>query len=472
MSSEGRPDGAAGTRRAAGVRRMAASGGARLRDRAHALRDAADRTQRSHAWLAVPIAVLRKFGDDQGGNLAALIAYYGFLSVVPLLLALTGILGFVLGGHPSWQAQVLDTVERDFPEVASYLSGTIRGSQVALGVGLAGTLWAGLGVTLAMERAMNAVWDIPFSDRPNAWWSRIRGLSMLGVLGLTFLISTALASLQGIGGAFAIPAAVLGVAGSLGLNTALYLVAFQVLTNHHLAWRALLPGALVGAVGWTALQSFGVLYVGHELAHESTLYGTLAWVIGLVAWLYLGARLTVYAAEVNSVLTHRLWPRSLAGGVRTDGDRRALIRRAEVDRRTKDEVIEVSFAASPASSGAVPPAPAPRPPAGPGGDRGGGPTARPSPLDERATSPAGSHPAEHVVDVADADAVGHQALQAQPPATHVVDEQGEVPGDVAGTVVATGEDARRVEDLQRVQLDRVLPGTGPDDGGPASPARQ
>src|ERR1039458_889564 len=48
---------------------------------------ALDRLQQSRPWLAFPIAVWKKFGDDQAGNLAALIAYYGFASLFPLLLA-------------------------------------------------------------------------------------------------------------------------------------------------------------------------------------------------------------------------------------------------------------------------------------------------------------------------------------------------------------------------------------------------
>jgi membrane protein len=316
---------------------------ARWQGRLRRLVDAADRLQQRHGWLAFPIALQQKFSGDQGGSLVALIAYYGFLSVVPLLLAFAAILGFVMAGHPGFESQVLQTVERDFPSLSGYLSRTIKGSELALGIGLGGALWAGLGVTLATERAMNAVWYVPLCDRPKVWWSRLRGLGLLAALGVTFLLSAALASLQGIGGPLAIPAALLGITGSLTLNGVLFLVAFQVLTNRHLAWRSLLPGALVGAVGWTALQSLGVLYVGHEVAHASTLYGSLAAVIGLVAWLYLGARLTVYAAEVNAVLSYRLWPRSLTAGLRTDADRRAFTHLAEESRRAKDEMIEVSF---------------------------------------------------------------------------------------------------------------------------------
>jgi membrane protein len=290
---------------------------------------AVDAFQQRRAWLSLPVAVMCKASDDQGGSLAALIAYYGLLAVFPLLLVFAAVLGFVLSGHPGFKEHVLHTAESSFPSLAGYISNTVSGSKLALGVGLAAALWAGLGVTRATERAMNSVWYIPLHERPNLWWSRLRALGMLGILGATFLLSTALAGLRGIGGLFGVVTDVLAVAGALALNFALYALAFQVLTNRHLSWRSTVPGAVIGAVGWTALQNLGSYYVRHEVAHASQLYGSLAIVIGLLAWIYLGARLTLYAAELNAVLAYRLWPRSLSSGVVTEADRLAMARLAE-----------------------------------------------------------------------------------------------------------------------------------------------
>lgn len=302
-----------------------------------------DGFQQRHIWLSFPMGVVRKMTDDQGGSLAALVSHYGFLSVFPLILVFSAVLGFVLGSDPSLKMHVIKNTEESFPALSGYISNSIRGSNVALGIGTFVALWAGLGVTRATERAMNAIWDIPLSKRPNLWWSRLRGLLMLVILGVTFLVSTGLASLQQTGGVLSVPAAVLSTVGPLVLNLALYLLAFQVLTNRHLPWRSLVPGALVGAVGWTALQSLGALYTRHELAHASQLYGALAGVIGLLAWIYLGALLTLYAAEVNVVLAYRLWPRSLGRVPATEADRRALVRQAQEYERTAGEIITVSF---------------------------------------------------------------------------------------------------------------------------------
>ncbi len=289
-------------------------------------------------------------GDDEGASLAALIAHYGFLSMFPLILFFSAILGFVFGSDPAFKAQVIRTIARSFPSLSGFIGTHTQGNGLALGVGALIAWWAGLKVTRATERALDSVWNVPASERPNLWRSRLRGMAMLGILGIVFLVSTALAGVQQIGGVLDASTAVLGVAGPLALNFGLYLVAFQVLTNRHVSWRAVVPGAAAGAVGWTILQSLGALYVRHVVAHASQLYGTLDSVIGLLAWLYLGAILTLAAAEANVVLADHLWPRSLRGGAETDADRRALVMIARAHERVAGEVISVSFDGDPATA--------------------------------------------------------------------------------------------------------------------------
>ena len=291
--------------------------------------DAADRFQRGHRWSSLVISLVRKMSDDQGGNLAALIAYYGFLSLFPLLLSFASILGFVLAGDPGLRVRVLDSVARSFPGFAGTIDSTITGNGIALGVGLVIALWAGLGVTRAVEGAMNTVWYIPMTQRPNLWRSRLRGVAMLAVLGVTFILSSVLAGLQGTHVIAPDAANVLSIVGPLALNVVLYLTAFVILTNRRLTWRSVLPGAISGAAGWTLLQDLGAYYTRHEIAHASHLYGPLSLVVGLLAWIYLGAQLSLYAAQLNVVLAERLYPRSLRG-TSTDADRRSLLLRTRV----------------------------------------------------------------------------------------------------------------------------------------------
>jgi len=301
-----------------------------------------DLYQQRHGWLGFPLAVVKKFGEDRAGNKAALMAYYGFFSLFPLLLVFVTVLGFVLHGDVALQHRVINSVKDNFPYVSRYLKvGSISGNGVALGVGLAGALWAGMGVTNAAQDAMNAIWDVPLWARPNFLKTRARGLGLLLLLGTFALAATFLSGLGSTSGSFSVALRIVGVAASLALNLLLYAVAFQVLTVKHLAVREILPGAVLGAVLWTVLQTLGGYYVTHQVANAQPLYGSFAVVIGLLAWIYLGAQLTLYAAEVNVVRAAHLWPRSLVGPPSTEADRQALIRLAHEASRVAGELVEV-----------------------------------------------------------------------------------------------------------------------------------
>jgi membrane protein len=225
-----------------------------------------DHLQQGNRFLAVPFAVVRKFGDDQAGNLAALLAYYGFFSLFPLLLVLVTVLGFVLAGHAELQQRVLDSALAQFPVIGDQIGkdvGSITGSGVALAIGLVGTLWGGLGITQQAQNAMNTVWGMPRSRWPNFWLRLARGLGVLAVLGLGALAATLLSGLGTVPGLNAL-GRVLPFAGTLLLNLALFLLAFKVLTSVALPWRRLLPGTVLAAVAWTVLQVVGGYFVTHQ----------------------------------------------------------------------------------------------------------------------------------------------------------------------------------------------------------------
>ncbi len=305
---------------------------------------AVDRFQQRHRWLALPYAVVKKFSEDRAGNLAALIAYYGFFSLFPLLLVLVSVLGIILRGNPSLRQSILHSTLAQFPVIGGQLQQNIDsftgGNGIPLGIGILGTLWAGLGVVKSMQEALNSVWDVPYKRRPNVIVSTLRALIMLGVLGV---ITVASAVVGGAGaGSHTWWWAVLGVLVSLMLNYALFLLAFRVLTTADVSWSDVRPGAIVGAVGWTILQAVGGFYVGHQLKGASQVYGTFAVVIGLLAWMYLGAQLTMYAAELNVVLRQRLWPRGLVQPPFTEADERALKRLAKVEERHEQETVEAT----------------------------------------------------------------------------------------------------------------------------------
>jgi membrane protein len=304
---------------------------------------ALDRRQQQRPRLSFLAAVLKKFGDDQAGQLAALIAYYGFVSLFPLLLVLVTVLGFVLQGDPGEQKRILDGALGQFPLISDQLKlQSLTGSGVGLAIGVLGSLLAGMGITGATQSAFNRIWSVPFKDRPNFLHARLRGLGMLAILGTLSIVSTTAAGFVGTS-SHAAPAVVAGVLVAFVLNLALFMTAFKLLTAVEVSWRQLLPGVIVAAVFWQLLQHLGGFYVDHELKRTGPLYGVFALVLGLLAWLYLGAQLTIFAAEINVVRVRRLWPRSFFSDPLLDADRRALTSSAEVEERVQEENVDVSF---------------------------------------------------------------------------------------------------------------------------------
>jgi YihY family inner membrane protein len=308
---------------------------------------ALDQAQQRHTVAAFPFAVVKKFGDDRAGRHAALLTYYAFFSVFPLLLVFVTVLGLVLHDDLELQRRILDTAMAQFPVIGEQVIGeisSIKGSGVRLAVGVLGTLWAGLGVTQTAQDAMNALWTVPYRRRPNFWLRLARGLALLGLLGGGVLAATFLAQLATVTGP-AFGSRVLPLLATMLVDFVVAIVAFQVLVATPPRWRQLIPGALVATVGWALLQAAGGWYVNRTLRHASLVYGLFGLVIGLLSWLYLGARFLLYAAEVNVVLARRLWPRSMLQPPLTEPDRQALIALAKVEQRQPGEDVEVRFAA-------------------------------------------------------------------------------------------------------------------------------
>jgi membrane protein len=302
-----------------------------------------DRFQQGHRWLALPMAVLKKFGDDQAGNLAALVAYYGFFSLFPLLLVFATILGFVLAGDPATRHSVEASVTNQFPSIGHLLPlNSLSGSVLALVIGGLTSLYAGLGVTTAAQQAMDRVWAVPFKDRPNFFKARLRGIGLLAFLGILFIVSTVASGAvsAGFGGALA---KVAGYAVSLVVNFGLFFAAYRLMTTSDIPSRDLRVGALVASVLWTLLQSIGGYYIKHvENSHHSS-YGVFAVVIALLIWLHLGAQLLLYSAEINVVLSRRLWPRSFFGPPDAAADKRTLRALAKVEERSEQQQVDVEF---------------------------------------------------------------------------------------------------------------------------------
>jgi YihY family inner membrane protein len=307
---------------------------------------AIDSFQQRHRGLNFAVAVVKKYGDDEAGQLAALIAYWGFFSLFPLLLVFVTVLGFVLQGNESAQHSVVNSTLSQYPVIGPQLAHnvhSIRGSGLALAIGVVGSLLAGLGVTGAVQNAFSRVWHVPRKDRPNFLSARLQGLWQLAVLGTLVVISTIAAGYVTAQTPAGVLATVSAVLVALAANLLLFGLSFRLFTSADVAMRELWVGVVVGAILWQVLQHVGGIYVDHVVRHAKSTSGLFAFVLGLLVWLYLGSRIAVLAAEVNVVRAWRLWPRSLLPGELLDADRRALSSAAKAEQRVEGEQIDVSF---------------------------------------------------------------------------------------------------------------------------------
>lgn len=277
-----------------------------------------DAYQRRHGAVGFAIAVVYKSVDDRAPYLAALVTYYAFVSVFPLLLLFVSIMGFVLQSDPSLRLQIVNSAVGDLPGIGAVLRRNIqgfKGSSAGIALGLIGLVYGALGAMQSAQYAFNHIYAVPRNEQPNPIRSRLRSLGLLVILGTTILISTGINFLIANGGSLSTGVGtgitVLGYIAALILNVALFSVSFQVLTALGLRWREVIAGGVLAGALWELLQTFGSRYVVHEVQHGSALYGVFGVVLATLAWIYLIALAIMVSAEINVVWSRRLWPRSL-----------------------------------------------------------------------------------------------------------------------------------------------------------------
>jgi YihY family inner membrane protein len=311
-----------------------------------------DTAQQRHRISAFMFGVIKKYGDDNGGVLAANLAHSAFVSVFPLLLILVTVLVQVASSSPSLQHQVLNAVSAQFPAIGKTLVGQItamhRSSVTGLVIGLLVLVWGATGLAQAGLFTMEQVWNLPGPARPGYVQRLGRCGLFLGVLAVGLAISTVLAGLVTYGH-HALGFRVLAQALAVVANIGLYLASFRVLTPKGVPTRDLVAGAVTGGIAWTVLLAVGA-YIVHRDLHTASAYGIFATVLVLVAWIYLGVQVTVYAAEVNVVLTRRLWPRTIVQPPLAEADRASMALQALQNQRREEQNVEVSFTDRPAGT--------------------------------------------------------------------------------------------------------------------------
>jgi uncharacterized BrkB/YihY/UPF0761 family membrane protein len=315
---------------------------------------AVDAWQRRHRWLGVPYAVVKKFGDDNANLVVVALAWYGFTAIFPLLLVVVTVLGSI--GAGSLGTGIVNTLH-EFPVIGDSFNPSNRselhGSVPGLVIGLVGLVYGAQGVTQTAQEAMATVWNIPQTERTGFLPRLGRSLGGLVTIGAAFLIN-ALVTTYATGGTANYAIRIPVLAGLLVINAALYFITFTLLTAKAIGPRGLLPGAIAGAVAFTALITVGTGLVTHQLKHTSATYGAFGAVIGIVAFLLLLAKLSVYAAELNPVLARGLYPRALPlGGEPTDADRQVLSSLVHAEQRRDDQAIGVGFGENAADEAAT-----------------------------------------------------------------------------------------------------------------------
>ena len=313
-----------------------------------------DSFQQRHKPAAFTFGVIKKFGDDNGGVLVANLTYTVFLCVFPLLLILVTVLVSIAASDPALRDHLINTATSQFPLVGKQLGQKLpvlkRSSVAGLIIGLLLEIWGTTKLAQAGLFTMEQVWNLPGPARPGYLPRLVRSLGFLGVLALVLVASTLLASLVTYG-RHAIILVILGQLLAAAVNAALYFVGFRVLTPKGVPSRLLLPGAVTGGIIWTVLQALGA-YIVHHFLHSESVYGIFATVLALLAWIYLGAQATVYAAEINVVAARRLWPRAMVQPPLTESDRAALALQALQNQRRPEQEVSVKFTDRPGQADA------------------------------------------------------------------------------------------------------------------------
>ena len=309
-----------------------------------------DGIQRKHPRASVPLAVIYKYTDDQGGYLAALITYYGFVSLFPLLLLISTILGLVLAGDPHAQQEVLNSALSQFPVVGKQLATPrqLSGGVAGILVGGLGAVYGGLGVAQAVQNAMNSAWSVPRNERPNPVKVRLRSLLLLSTVGVGLLVTGGLAAIGGGAGPYGGLLRVVVVVVTVIVNAALFIIGFRASAAKRLTAGEVAPGAITAAVAWQLLQTFGATFVNHVVRNASDTNAVFALVLGLIAFIYVAAVTLVLCVEINVVLVDRLYPRSLLTPFTdhvelTGGDRRAYTKRAKAQQAKGFQEVDVSY---------------------------------------------------------------------------------------------------------------------------------
>lgn len=266
---------------------------------------------RVKAWRArsgpfdLAVRTIEGFRRHRSGRNAALIAHYGFLSIFPLMLVFTTVLGYVLENNEKLRNQIIDSALAQLPIIGEQIAADpskLHGDALVLILGLTVSLWAGMKAFVAVHGALDDIAEEPLEERANLFVTRLRALLGMVYVGGAQIGTVILATLVGVTGV-AVISKVLLLIGTAAIDAGVLALSYRWLRTDTPAWRSLAPGAIVGGVLFLGLQLVGVTIVGGQVAKALPVYGTFASVIGLLFWLSLHAIVALGGAELNAALT-------------------------------------------------------------------------------------------------------------------------------------------------------------------------
>ena len=268
------------------------------------------------------VAVIKKYSDDEAGKQAALLTYYSFLSLFPLLLILTTITDLIIGKYNHLSEIIINGLTNYFPLLGNQLSlhvHSLHAGGFALYIGLLFLAYGARGVANAFIHGVQQIWLVPISDRSGFPKSLYKSFTIIIVGGVGLIVASILATLTSTADHTLIFRVL-----SVVIDIFILFWLFRLLLNISLP-RQVSPaetrvGAAVAAIGLVLLQLLGGYIVAHELKHLSALYSYFAVALGLLFWLYLQAQVIFYSIEIAIVSSQKLWPRSLNAAHPTQAD--------------------------------------------------------------------------------------------------------------------------------------------------------
>lgn len=260
-----------------------------------------------NAVIDVIVGVVAGFQRHQTPRNAAVLTYFGFLSIFPLFMVASSVLGFVLQNNESLRDDILDTAVSQIPVLGTQIadqSGSLEGNVWSVVIGLLITLWAATRAFAGLQNAFDDIWEVPLTERDNVAVKRGKGIVGIITIGSGLIVTTVLASLVS-----ALPLPVGGqlllVLGTMVVNGAVLWVMLRYLTAEDVALGEAWPGAVFGGIAFSTLQIFGSFLVQRFLSNASDTAGVFAGVFALMAWINLHAMVSLLAAELNAAIRRR-----------------------------------------------------------------------------------------------------------------------------------------------------------------------